>query len=94
LGSWKFRAEGKGGKALDGEGEFRPDGTFIFQHPAHPLKGRYAYANGVLWLIVEHAFASAKPVWCGKESFSVRMGDADLTFHRTATESEAEEGGS
>jgi len=81
-GTWKFRARGDDGKSLSGEGEFRGDGTFVLSRPGRPLKGRYAYANGQLWLILQEGLAQGSPAWRGKDCFCLRLGGADMTFDR------------
>src|SRR5207245_2660991 len=76
IGDWKFRAD-HGEKSLEGKAAFRKDGTFVLNSPDHPLEGRFAYANGVLWLIGADGFASGSPAWHDKDQFSVKLGETE-----------------
>jgi len=89
-GCWKFCAQGEKGKSMSGKGEFRTDGTFKLVRPGKPLEGRYAYANGLLCLIVEDGLAALRPAWTGKDRFCVKLGDASMTFDRHAAEAAEE----
>jgi hypothetical protein len=82
-GLWKFAA----GTALSGTGEFRRDGTFHLRRARGPLQGRYAYANGLLWLIVKGGMTSLTPVWKGHHRFCVKLGDTEVIFDRQARRS-------
>jgi len=82
VGGWKFAARNRDGKSLEGDGEFRADGTFALARGDKPLEGRYAFVNGVLWLIADDGFATVKPSWNGKDQFSVKVGKVEMTFDR------------
>jgi len=82
LGGWKFKAEENEETVVEGDGEFRADGTFVLSHSEAPMKGRYAYANGTLWLIVEEGLVAITPSWDGKDRFTVKLGEAEMSFTR------------
>jgi hypothetical protein len=87
LGGWRFRATGKDGRAVRGRAEFKEDGTFQLSGLRPPRSGRYALANGVLWLIFDDNPSSAPLTWSGKDRFTLRFGDADLAFVRQRSSS-------
>lgn len=82
MGTWLFRSEAEDGKVLSGEGEFHGDGTFVLSRPGAPLKGRYAYANGQFWLILEEGLAQGSLAWRGADCFRLQLGKAYLVFDR------------
>src|SRR6185437_13550646 len=63
-------------------GDFRRDGTFALSRTGRPLEGRYAYANGLLWLIVKEGLVAGRPAWQGKDRFCLKLGGAELVFDR------------
>ena len=82
VGGWRFRARGEEGRGVRGRAEFKEDGTFVLSGLRKPTSGRYACANGILWLIFSDGPASAPLKWSGKDRFTLRFGDADLAFAR------------
>jgi hypothetical protein len=80
LGRWKFRV--RGGPVLSGAGTFRRDGTFVLSRPGRPLEGRYACANGLVWLIFRQGLAEGRLAWHGKDHFSLKVGDSEMSFDR------------
>jgi len=81
-GGWTFSAPGPDGKTVRGEGEFRGDGTFVLSSAQDQKTGRYAFANGVLWLIFDEAKATGCLAWSGKDRFTLQLGETKLAFDR------------
>jgi hypothetical protein len=92
VGGWTFKAAA-GGKTTEGDGEFRADGTFVLNRTGSALEGRYAFINGVLWLIAGDGFARGSLVWEGDDAFSLKVGKVEMTFARKPAEKAAEEVG-
>ena len=84
-GKWKYRAGDKNSpeESLSGEGTFRGNGTFVMSGSARPINGRYASANGMLWLIIDKGLISARPAWANKNRFCLKIGEAEFTFDRS-----------
>jgi hypothetical protein len=81
-GHWRLRGLGKEGSRPRGEWDFRADGTFVASGPGHRGSGRYAYLNDALWLVGDDAVVLARPNWSGRDRFTLRAGDDELTFER------------
>jgi len=84
-GGWKFVAHLDEGKKFDGRAEFRSDGTFVLapSDGKRPNReGRYAYANGILWLIGAKSHASIRLAWEDKDRFAFRGSKPGLVFER------------
>jgi hypothetical protein len=78
LGNWTVT----GGTSSSGKSEFRADGTFLLSRSDRPVEGRYAYANGLLWIILKEGLASLQPTWRGKNRFRLKLGESELVFDR------------
>jgi hypothetical protein len=81
VGRWTFEV-GEGESRL-GKGEFRRDGRFVLFRAGKPLQGRYAYANGMLWLILDMGLVKARPAWHDKDRFILHLGDDEIQFVRS-----------
>ncbi len=85
MGGWLFTLAGKEGKKTVGRAEFNKDGTFALV-PAEGAKGgrkgRFAYANEVLWLICEDGHVCVNVSWDNKDRFKARGSEPKLVFER------------
>jgi Trypsin-like peptidase domain len=84
-GNWQFVAHLSEGKKFDGRAEFRGDGTFVlapFDGKRPNREGRYAYANGILWLIGAKDHAIIRLAWENKDRFAFRGTKPGLVFDR------------
>jgi S1-C subfamily serine protease len=84
VGDWQFAPDVEDRKG-SGRAEFKEDGTFVLaptdKKPA-ARQGRYAYANGVLWLMSETGYACVSLTWSGKDHFTFSSTKPQLVFHR------------
>ena len=84
-GGWSFTVAVTNGKKGAGKAEFRDDGTFALtptEGGKASRKGRYACANGVLWLMCDEGQVCAKLSWENKDRFKARGSAANLVFER------------
>jgi S1-C subfamily serine protease len=84
VGGWKLAAEA-GDKKVSGQAEFKGDGTFIMSladKKPGARHGRYAYANGVLWLMSEEGYACVSLAWTNKDHFTFSSTKPQLVFRR------------
>ncbi len=87
VGSWWFAGQASEEKKIDGNAEFKSDGTFrlISTNAKDKAKqGRYLYANGVLWLIFDQGHASVSVTWADKDRFTFSSTRPELVFQRGA----------
>jgi S1-C subfamily serine protease len=84
VGNWQFTPEEEDGEQECGRAEFKDDGTFTLAEPGkkEAKKGRYAYANGVLWLISEKGYVCVGLKWADKDRFSFHATEPRLMFSR------------
>ena len=87
VGSWKIVAKLLDGTEVRGEAEFRKDGTYqLLNHgdseDEKSQQGRFAYANGVLWLISDDGASFFSLDWGDKNRFSCKKGEVELSFAR------------
>jgi len=77
-------AKGKGElpKPKEHLAEFRADGTVVLSSPRQARTGRYACANGMLWIVLEGPPAAASLRWAGKDRFTLQLGGSELAFAR------------
>jgi hypothetical protein len=95
-GGWTMQAKGKAkdkGTGIRGEWEFRTDGTFIVSGRGRSSNGRYVYANGMLWLVLDDVLALARPTWSGSDRFTLKADGKELAFERRLVNKTAAEGG-
>jgi len=84
VGRWHLTPEA-GDKKDRGSAEFKEDGTFVLTAPdkkPSDRQGRYAYANGVLWLISAKGYACVNLTWTDKDRFSFASTKPQLVFRR------------
>ena len=85
VGNWEFGPESESDGAQDpGRAEFKDDGTFSITAPGKKgaKKGRYACANGVLWLISEKGCACVCLKWADRDRFSFSSTEPRMIFSR------------
>jgi hypothetical protein len=91
VGNWQFVPESEEDAEQEcGRAEFKHDGTFSLSAPGKDgtKQGRYAYANGVLWLISEKGCACVSLKWTDKDRFSFSSTEPRLVFSRQEREGE------
>jgi len=84
VGRWHLAPESSDKKDR-GSAEFKGDGTFVLTAPDKKPsagRGRYAYANGVLWLISAKGYACVSLTWTDKDRFSFTSTKPQLIFRR------------
>jgi len=86
VGGWKIQMAEEEGDKPHGTAEFRSDGTFTLTSSKreHERQGRYAYANGVLWLMSEKGCSSVSLKWDGDDRFACGSEEMKLVFARDA----------
>jgi len=84
VGGWKIQMTAEEGDKLHGTAEFRSDGTFSLTQgkSEREREGRYAYANGVLWLMSEMGCSSVSLTWDGDDRFACGPEATRLLFAR------------
>jgi len=85
VGGWRFNAESKDGETVPGVADFRDDGTFVLSPLKEGLKvrkGRYAYANGVLWLMCDTGCSAVNVSWDKDNRFSLTGKAQRFVFDR------------
>jgi S1-C subfamily serine protease len=98
VGSWKVTAIGANGPQLLGQGQLDRNGTFAFPF-AVPGKqyqfkrGRYAYANGILWLISGNVNLLAPLSWSNTNEFAFQTDKGEVVFERQNSPSQEKTSG-
>lgn len=88
IGSWKFSATTADGQEATGKGQFNRDQTFTLSSSLAPAtiltarQGRFAYANGVLWMILGERFMIEPLTWINQDQFVLSSQGAEILFDR------------
>src|ERR1043165_5470136 len=91
VGTWKVTATEKEGKPYVGEGQFDQDGTFVLAPRGRITgpkiqRGRYTYANDILWLIGDQGRISLNVTWVTQDQFNSESFSTELLFERQPSE--------
>jgi S1-C subfamily serine protease len=95
VGTWDITALAEDGVAVRGQARLAGDETFVFSLKAygggHKIKrGRYAYANGILWLLAANMDLSVPLTWRDAEHFTFRTRKVEFNFERQKTSAAAD----
>jgi S1-C subfamily serine protease len=87
VGRWNVTVRLDGSKAGAGTGQFKDDKTVVLtlgppDKDPQTRSGRFAYANGVLWLILDDKTTTAPVTWAGADHFTFKSGKAEFVFDR------------
>src|SRR5262249_41461762 len=91
VGEWKLSHKQEDGKTILGEGQFKEDGTFVLSPRTgvtelKARKGRYLYANSMLWLISDDSRVTLNVAWAGHNRFSCSARSTEVVFDRHKAE--------
>ena len=72
------------GDTANGKAKFTSDGVYALYDPNddEPQLGRFAYANGMLWLITADSKAFFRLDWLNSDSFSFTIDGIKVSFDR------------
>jgi hypothetical protein len=93
VGRWNFTATNADGQEMTGEGQFRRDETFRLSSSLGPptnhkvRQGRFAYANGVLWMILGERSVIMPLTWINTDRFVCSSHAVEFTFDRQTPQS-------
>jgi hypothetical protein len=84
MGKWKLTANLDDGTTSQGEAQFKKNGTYVMSDSSEdgPMHGRFAYANGILWLMMDDSHATFKLVWSNGNRFSFASNGVEMSFER------------
>jgi hypothetical protein len=88
LGTWTFHSHSNGNLAASGTSVFRRDGVYVLEPEGEPdnedppQRGRYTFANGILWLISDDGIASLPVSWTNPNHFRSRAQTIEFQFER------------
>jgi len=84
IGTWKMTGQVEDGDAANGKAKFTSDGVYTLYDPNEdePQLGRFAYANGMLWLITADSKAFFRLDWLNSDRFSFTIDGIKVSFER------------
>lgn len=84
IGAWKMIGQVQDGDKASGTAKFTSDGIYALYDPNEdePQLGRFAYANGILWLITADSKAFFQLDWLNPDSFSFTVDGIKVSFER------------